>query len=343
MMRTAATLLTLSTTLACVQTPADTETGSESLGASERGFSPDIPSSTSTGTDTADPSSSTGESGSSTSSEDTGSDDTGSDDMPLETGDTGEDPGEDPGGCPEDLITYVAPDDLFGATTESDLEPLVGVQCFEGSLWISDAIPSLANLESLEIVVGSITIGGVGNLSHLLTSLEGLENLTYVDGSIEINSPSLVSLAGLNALVEVEWGFTIRKANLQNVDPLAALTRVGAFQLGYPEGGGPWIEQIEGLSGLTEVGSLIIRKTAGLSSLAGLENLESAEWIVIVDNLDLVDVTPLGGGNAIPISYHLTIGDNPNLPTCNAWALADTLDVQGSVGVNNNLPDACGD
>lgn len=332
MMRTTLKLILSATTLACVQAPAGDAGSETSSGTTD-------PSSTSTGSS----SSSTGESDDATGSEETGPGDTSSEESSTETSDTGDDSGGNDG-CPAGLTTYVAPVDLFLAASESDLDPLVGVQCFVGSLWLSDGIVSLTKLDSLEVVIGSVYIGDSGGSPHLLTSLEGLENLTYIDGGIEINSSSLVSLAGLDGLTEVEEVFTIRKANLQNVDPLAQLKRVGAgFQLGFPEGGGPSVEQIQGLSGLTEVGALTIRYTTGLSSLAGLENLESIGYVVIVGNLDLTDVTPLGGGQAITIPFGLSIADNPNLPTCNAWALANGLDVQGGVGISNNLPDACGD
>jgi hypothetical protein len=248
------------------------------------------------------------------------------------------------GTCPDGLVVHVGT--VYGATN-ADLDPLIGVECLDGHLLLHTGLMGpLTQLSSLQIVVGSVEVAEEG---PQLQSLAGLESLWWVQSDIRFNAQSLTSLDGLNGLVEVGGEFQIARGNFGNLDALANLTTVDSgFILGAPEDGAPWIEQIEGLSGLENVGGLFVYATYGLTSLSGLENLQTVGTeriegtIQITQNQHLVDVTPIGGGAPLVIPGSLSIGDNPMLPTCNAMALADTLDVMGNIGIDNNLPDACG-
>jgi hypothetical protein len=287
-------------------------------------------------------STSTGSTEDTSATEDTTSDEASDTTEAESTEETGEMGAE--GTCPDELVTYVGT--IVGATN-ADLDPMIGVECLDGHLLLSTGLTApLTQLSSLQIIVGAVEVAEDG---PQLQSLAGLESLWWVQGPIRFNAFSLTSLDGLNGLVEVGGEFQIARGNFANLDALANLTTVHSnFILGAEEDGAPWIVQIEGLAGLENVGSVTIHSTYGLTTLAGLENLQTVGneqiegSIHVTQNQHLMDVTPLGGGAALEIAGNLSIDDNPMLPTCNAMALADTLDVMGNVGITNNLPDACG-
>jgi hypothetical protein len=307
------------------------EAGDEALGTT--GDS----SSDSTTEETSSTDSDTSETTSSDTTSDESSDSTESEST-EESGETGAE-----GKCPEGLVVHVG--DIDGATA-ADLDALIGVECLDGALLLSTGLTApLTQLSSLQIIVGAVEIYHGG---WELKSLTGLESLWWIQGPIYFNASSLKSLDGLNGLVEVGGAFQISTGHFDNLDALANLTTVHSnFTLGEAEGA-PWIGHIKGLASLETVGSLYIYRTSGLTTLVGLENLQTvgsernAGLIHISLNQHLVDVTPLGGGVALVIEGPLSIDDNPMLPTCNAMALADTLDVLGDIEIHGNLPDVCG-
>jgi hypothetical protein len=88
----------------------------------------------------------------------------------------------------------------------------------------------------------------------------------------------------------------------------------------------PSLRDLDGLNGLTEVGSLSILENAGLVGLAGLEGLTQVGLLDIRANPQLKDLRKLASLNQV--NQAVLITDNLKLPTCEAdWLRARVPDL----------------
>ncbi len=124
-----------------------------------------------------------------------------------------------------------------------------------------------------------------------ITNLNGLNVITSIGGSLEIyGNPLLTNLVGLDALNHVE----------------------GTIHIGewMPAGGNPALENLEGLNNLVTINNLRIVNNDYLSSLTGLDNLNSISGnLYIYNNWNLTSLTGLE--NLDTIGGDLTIIGTP--------------------------------
>lgn len=86
------------------------------------------------------------------------------------------------------------------------------------------------------------------------------------------------------------------------------------------------ITDLSGLAALKiTVEGLAIFANPNLTSLAGLESLESLEYLGVFDNPKRTSVAALTQGDLTTVAYYLQITGNPMLLTCNAMAVEDAL------------------
>src|SRR5262245_55859013 len=144
----------------------------------------------------------------------------------------------------------------------------------EGDLDISNE-SSLEKYSDLEVVTGTLTI--VGNTR--LENLDGLARLRRVGRLVISENLALTNVEGLARLRHAR-SVTIqgnpRLENLRGLESLKKIDRLVVTQNG--------IFSTAGLSGLTEVGELVISKNRRLLSLSGLSELEVAGSVTIVEN-----------------------------------------------------------
>jgi len=150
-------------------------------------------------------------------------------------------------------------------------------------------LESLAGLEGLDTINGSLIIGG-GSYGGIiqLENLAGLNNLKAVGGYVEVsNCSALTSLWGLHQLSSIGGRFNIFNNNLlPNLSGLESLTSVGLnpvgpygddLNIGDPGmGGNDSLQSLIGLNNLQTIGGdLNIVLNWNLQTLFGLQNLIS--------------------------------------------------------------------
>lgn len=178
-------------------------------------------------------------------------------------------------------------------------------------------ITNLLSLSELENVAGNVSI----TLNPQLGSLAGLENLTSVGGNLFILRTPLQSLSGLSGLQSVGGQFQInRVAALQNLAGLSSLSVV--------EGG------------------IDILSNPSLTSLDGLEGVQSAQSLVIESNPQLTNVDALSGLELLGedrFGRGLSVITNELLSRCAsglgpilAADQTDPMTIKGSVGFRGN-------
>jgi len=194
--------------------------------------------------------------------------------------------------CLPDGITFLTQEQIDNFQTNYP-------NCTEivGDVIISEGyITNLNGLSVLTSIEGGLRIGGLDESSALI-NLTGLEGLTYIGGDLLIiGNFSLTSLSGLDNLSSIIGNFTLGVRGL------------------YFEGGNPLLTSLIGLGSLTSVGGyLSISSNNGLTSLTGLDNIDS-----------------------IPDLY---ITYNSSLASCEAQWLCDYLaNPNGSINIYNNAP-----
>ena len=157
----------------------------------------------------------------------------------------------------------------------------------------------IINLNGLSVVAsigGDLIIGGLDDGTYLI-NLTGLEALTYIGGDLRVfGNFALTSLTGLDNLSFIHGNFYLGVRGL------------------YFEGGNPLLTSLIGLGSLTSVGGyLSISSNNGLTSLSGLDNIDS-----------------------IPDLY---IRYNNSLASCETQWLCDYLaDPNGSINIYSNAP-----
>jgi hypothetical protein len=198
------------------------------------------------------------------------------------------------------LVGAVYEGDLY-VTSSADIQNFTYLK-ISGNLTIEGSdLTSLAGLESLLVVGGTLYIGYNNNLA----SLSGLDNLTVVHGSVSFSgNGALANLYGLDALQKIGGSLSLSMAN---------------------------ISSLEGLSGLAEIGgNLYVSQSYNLASFTGLERLAIIKGNLNINKNSLTDCTGLSNletisGNLEVVSSTLesfsgldglkTIGGNLNIQT----------------------------
>ena len=183
--------------------------------------------------------------------------------------------------------------------------------------------------------------------NNKITSLAGLENLDSIGGSLIISSnPNLTSLTGLSnnlfigndvnlGLLVSDHQYPHKKAignpKLTNISALGILDTIyGSLQVI----GNPQLEHFSGLENLNHIANrLTIIGNHALINLNGLNGLKSVDSLIIgyyygnndwdIGNDALSD---LNGIDNLTIDTYLSINNNKSLSTCNVFPICQYLD-----------------
>jgi hypothetical protein len=194
----------------------------------------------------------------------------------------------------------------FGVDAVRDLSPLECLTYLDvGSteIWYVDATDA-HGLESLTEVTGAFGFAG------LTESLRGLDSLTRVGLDFWFSGTPLRDLSGLESLVEVGGKLSLQVRELENIEALSNVERLGGLQIQATQ-----IESLAGLERLVEIsgsgeldhGNLRLLENSSLRSLRALANLAH-------------------------ISGDLVIEENPNLPQCEVDWLVMSLMAKEGIG-----------
>ncbi len=173
-----------------------------------------------------------------------------------------------------------------------------------------------------------------------LTNLVGLSNLTNVILLDISHNSQLTSFTGLSSLHTIAHNFNIyRNDKLTNFAGLEALQTIqGSLVIGLTNGGNATLQNLEGLSSLTNINGFIsILHNPELTNLSGISSLTSVQGIKIWGNDKLSDISGLQN-----IDYQnlveLSIITNPILATCNIAPFCSYLENTGaSVSISSNM------
>ncbi|MEM7151186.1 MAG: hypothetical protein AAF799_00015 [Myxococcota bacterium] len=253
----------------------------------------------------------------------------------------------------------------------TDLGPLVGVSELSIGVHLEN-LPALADLSELSTLtnvgqdvvlrglplvddlspLSSITaIGTPGGATFdglfieqldALTSLDGLESLAVIEGSLYVlGNDSLVSMAALSGLTELEETFIHDNASLTSLAGLEAVQLI--YRLEVIDN--PSLTSLSGLAGLEATQSIAIQNNDLLVDLEGLGGVESVYFeLIIADNAALTSIDALWPAPAGVFEFGsgaMTIRDNPALSQCTVDTFVQLLVDQGWFGpleVSGNLP-----
>ncbi len=174
-------------------------------------------------------------------------------------------------------------------------------------------------------------LGAVIIQSSNINNLNGLSQLTLISGSVLriFNSHNLTNLTGLNNLQSVAFSLDIQNNNsLTSLEGLDGLTNVGTLRITNNDN----LESFNGLNNLTTVSSqLQIISNNSISSFQGFDNLESAYTIYIENNASLINFSGLN--NLTNIGYSIYIAICNSLESLHGL---ESLTSIKSVSLNNN-------
>lgn len=252
-------------------------------------------------------------------------------------------------------------DDVFLDDNE-DVLAIQGVECVRGSILVRLNVTDLTPLASLRAT------GFLKFEAPLLASLAGLEQLTEVrhelvlgaylpdNGCVGTQVPTLAPLVSLEhvgalhvcdnqsltSIVELDAALTgdipgkitvASSPSLVSLSGFEGLTSVG-LQLELT--GLPLVESLQPLADVTRVdGAFTLAGLNSVTTMEGLEALNYAESLLIVENAGLVSLAGLD--NVLVVGDNLSIRDNPMLPQAEAEAWAQQVDVGGTVTICGNL------
>ena len=171
-----------------------------------------------------------------------------------------------------------------------------------------------------------------------IINLNGLIDVNAVEGNLYISSNYLLSsLAGLNNLASVgNLLFIYIDYSLSNLEGLEGLTTVGSLYIF----GNDELNDLSGLEGLKTIGGeLQIGFNASLSNIQGLESLTSIDsTLFIADNGILQSLSGLDNISAGSIT-DLKIWGNNLLSTCNVQSICEYLAASnGTILIVGNAP-----
>lgn len=223
-------------------------------------------------------------------------------------------------------------DGLIGLTKIND-DLSIGVDAGPGAL----GVPNLAHLNGLSNIT---TVGGNLQISGTnIIDLQSLANITAINKDITISfNESLENLTGLEAITAVGGSFLVsNNQNIKEINALSNLQEIGAV---LQIASNPELIHINGLSSLISVGNAIVmfsnnsltslgnafenlERASNISlsygafeSIDGFNNLTSADYIDVQNNLQLLSIS---GFENLPNCKYFTIGNNENLQSINGF------------------------
>ena len=178
-------------------------------------------------------------------------------------------------------------------TTPEEVAALAALDCevIRRDVGIAGAeLTSLAGLEHTRVIEGSLSV----YFSSGLTDFDGFNGLEAVHGDLYLeHAPKLTSLSGLEALESVGGSLVLITDSLPTLSGLDALELIGG-SLTITDN--QLLTSIEALVGTTlGEGGLYIKNNPRLTTLEGLEKLETLSRVTIDGANGLVDLTGLSG------------------------------------------------
>jgi hypothetical protein len=225
------------------------------------------------------------------------------------------------------------------AKTDKDLAVLAGVTCLNGTLSISDDVTSLRPLKKLVSIDGSLRI----HHTRKLTSLAGLDHLETLTGSLSIGGPKLGvpglrNIDGLNKLEEIGGSLSIRGgyifipgnsllAPIDDVTGLRSLERVTGDVTLFD------VNAFRGLNALVEIEGTLTISHSGMKHVRGFAKLERIKGSFVLQANDRL--TSIRGLGAVKTVEGDVVAGCPNRnavlteKALRAWT--DKRDVEGNV------------
>jgi len=210
----------------------------------------------------------------------------------------------------------------------SSLEGLKKLELVGGLEILLNKLSSLAGLGKITSVGGGIMISG----NMYMNTLAGLENLVSVGQELKIDyNYKLTSLAGLGKLTSVGDNIFIGNNDslrtLARLDSLSWVGKTVQIENNYK------LTSLRGLDALKTVGSVFVKNNPSLTSLAGLNNVDSVrQSIHIYGNPKLSSL--VGLGNLTYVGKELQI--NSNLMLSTLAGLDSLARVEGIIEIINN-------
>ena len=225
-------------------------------------------------------------------------------------------------------------DGNFSVTSNPDLVNLAGMPAVEAAVILVSG-----TIHHLEALANTSAAGYVITSDGSLTSLDGLPVRSQMD-LVNVGGGSFDSLGPLANLEEVGFLSIGDTTELQSLDGLQNLKLIH----GEDEGNGTlYLAANEKLTDITALSNVTIVKTTIeiknnplLTSLAGLENVASTEYLAIRANSELRDLDPLLNGALESVGQWMRITTNPMLPECQALSLCAKYPDAECIVLNND-------
>ena len=229
-------------------------------------------------------------------------------------------------GCLPEGITFTSQQQIDNFQTDYPNCTMI-----EGDVIILNA--DISNLDGLSVLT---EIGGKLIIdSTQLTSLQGLNALTSIgDGFSIVYNMGISNMAGLDALTTIEGSLSVGFSEMENFYGMPELNSIGGLML-YMTG----TTSLSGLEGLSAInGTLSLDNCFDLTSLSGLENVISIDGTINIFITGLTSLTGLDNIESATINS-LYIVSNENLSTCEVKSVCDYLsNPNGTITIQNNAP-----
>ena len=183
------------------------------------------------------------------------------------------------GQCPGFYFFYKQTQiDQFGALYP-DCHTIPGNVRIETNQDLGDPILNLNGFSGVDSILGYVDL-----LESSLTTLHGLDSLRYVGGRIKfVQNPLLTSFAGLENLRYIGGSLNIGPENpSQNMQGFNGLERVEQ----HLEVSASNMDSLSGLENLRYVGQNMVLQDMPLYSLAGLQNLDTVQYQLVLVRLE---------------------------------------------------------
>ena len=194
-----------------------------------------------------------------------------------------------------------------------------------------DQFSDLTGLENLTKVGGSFLLYNLENI----TSLSGFENLDTIGLSLELyGNDGLESLVGVEGIAHIGGG--VQVVDHQNLTSFTGFENIELINGNFIIVGNPLLEDISAINNVHTInGLLVINDTEVLTSLAEFSSLVNVETLQVAYNASLTSLSGLENVNTTNLT-DLRIFDNPMLSFCNEPNVCDYIAGGGSTNISNN-------
>ncbi|MGM0557901.1 MAG: hypothetical protein ACQEVA_16060 [Myxococcota bacterium] len=154
---------------------------------------------------------------------------------------------------------------------------------------------------------------------------------------VSTGGSSITDVAPMRGITEITGGFEATGGGLKSLEGMEDLERVGKnLRIASASN----LRDLHELGELREVRlALSIQGPSKLKTLEGLENVKTANHVVIEDHAELQSIEAL---ESLERVRYLVIVNNPNLPACQADKLAERIEVDPeNVAIHGNGTGSC--